>query len=274
MNPDDEADLMLTCRSPLHLAAPTTTIERPRTVTTAPPASRLPYNSAELLDGSGAYDVQVGRYPYDLILVVKVTEHHGEIVLLHTGCYTLLLPLAYEYVLRTSTPVSLLLPSPSSPALPRSVSSHLLSIGAASNYPALLPRHSPVMASLTLLLTASAASLFFQEARSAATCYHINGSLADSSHQPCNPDAEVSACCATNKKYPDLCLSSGLCMAQEPLFIGLVFSDGCTDESGLSDECPHFCPDRTYLTCAFCDIHRLCEVAWLTYVPPHHHRQG
>lgn len=79
---------------------------------------------------------------------------------------------------------------------------------------------------------------------SAAQCYHLDGTQADKTHQPCDPDAEVSACCALDKGNPDVCLSSGLCYAQEPFYRGLIYSNGCTDPSGESGECPHFCPDR------------------------------
>ena len=95
-----------------------------------------------------------------------------------------------------------------------------------------------------LLLAALSVALFPHATR--AACYKIDGSPADDdSHQPCDPDAEVSACCAINKSKPDICLSSGLCYAQDNGYQGLIYSNGCTDKSGLAAECPHVCPDRT-----------------------------
>ena len=76
-----------------------------------------------------------------------------------------------------------------------------------------------------------------------AECFKFDGTPAGPTHQPCDPDAEVSACCATNKQRPDICLSSGLCYAQETGYKGMVYSNGCTDETGTAKECPHFCPD-------------------------------
>lgn len=75
-------------------------------------------------------------------------------------------------------------------------------------------------------------------------CYGIDGSESDGSQQPCNPDADVSACCAIKKAKPDICMSSGLCYAQDSGYEGLIYSNGCTDPTGLAKECPHLCPDR------------------------------
>lgn len=80
-----------------------------------------------------------------------------------------------------------------------------------------------------------------------AACYFIDGSVPqDSSYVACNPEAEVSPCCASNKgSRSDICMSSGLCYAQDENYQGLIFSNGCTDKTGKSNECPHFCPDAT-----------------------------
>jgi len=75
-----------------------------------------------------------------------------------------------------------------------------------------------------------------------AQCFRIDGSSPDQSFEPCNPSAEVSACCASNKARPDLCLTSGLCYAQDSGFEGLLFSNGCTDRTGRASGCPSFCP--------------------------------
>lgn len=95
-----------------------------------------------------------------------------------------------------------------------------------------------------LLLAALGSALFPSAVHAAVQCYSINGTRADDSHAPCDPDAEVSACCALNKSRPDICLSSGLCYAQDVNYHGLIYSNGCTDPTGQADECPHLCPDR------------------------------
>lgn len=98
-------------------------------------------------------------------------------------------------------------------------------------------------------LLAAALSIASLTLRVHAECFLIDGTPAGDSYQPCNPDAEFSACCATNKGAPDICLSSGLCYSQDAQFKGFVYSNGCTDRTGQAEECPHFCPDRTYLLC-------------------------
>ncbi|RDA94740.1 hypothetical protein CP533_6720 [Ophiocordyceps camponoti-saundersi (nom. inval.)] len=76
-------------------------------------------------------------------------------------------------------------------------------------------------------------------------CYGIDGVPSEWSFQPCDADAAFSACCAMNKTKPDICLSSGLCYAQDTGFEGFIYSNGCTDPTGKADACPHVCPDRT-----------------------------
>lgn len=94
-----------------------------------------------------------------------------------------------------------------------------------------------------------AANLLLLPVRVLATCYYVDGTqITDSSFTACNPDADVSACCANDKgSRSDICLSSGLCYAQDGNYRGFIYSDGCTDKSGLSADCPHFCPDGTLL---------------------------
>ncbi|KUI57588.1 hypothetical protein VP1G_04867 [Cytospora mali] len=98
----------------------------------------------------------------------------------------------------------------------------------------------------------STACLLLLSARARATCYALDGSeITDASYTPCNPDAEVSSCCANNKgARSDICMSSGLCYAQDGDYKGFIYSNGCTDKTGLSNECPHFCPDGTLLVSA------------------------
>ncbi|KAJ6438991.1 Cytoplasmic 60S subunit biogenesis factor REI1 [Purpureocillium lavendulum] len=80
--------------------------------------------------------------------------------------------------------------------------------------------------------------------RGDAQCYWMDGTISDSVMQPCNPDAAVSACCGLNKERPDICLSSGLCYAQDTGFEGFIYANGCTDQTGQDEKCPHFCTDR------------------------------
>lgn len=78
-----------------------------------------------------------------------------------------------------------------------------------------------------------------------ATCYTVDGeAYADSSFVACDSSGEYSACCASNKgSRSDICMSSGLCYAQDGKYRGFIYMNGCTDSSGVSDDCPHFCPD-------------------------------
>lgn len=78
--------------------------------------------------------------------------------------------------------------------------------------------------------------------RADGKCFHIDGSSADDTFEPCDADASASGCCASNKSRPDICLTSGLCYAQEFGFEGLIFSNGCTDKSGQAKGCPTVCP--------------------------------
>lgn len=98
----------------------------------------------------------------------------------------------------------------------------------------------------SLLLAAAAANLLpAAGVRAAATCYNVDGTEStDQAMTPCDPDAAVSACCANDKgTRSDICLSSGLCYAQDSSYRGLIFMNGCTDQSGLDSACPHICPD-------------------------------
>ena len=93
-------------------------------------------------------------------------------------------------------------------------------------------------------------------AQAARKCYGIDGTESDGSQQPCDADADVSACCAINKSRPDICLSSGLCYAQDAGYEGMIYSNGCTDPTGKAKECPHLCPDRESIPPPSC---RTCQ---------------
>lgn len=108
---------------------------------------------------------------------------------------------------------------------------------------------------LPLAIPAIATALLTLSAHVQAACYNVDGSSSsDEAFTACNPDADVSACCANDKgSRSDLCLSSGLCYAQDGNYRGFLYMNGCTDKSGAASECPHFCPDRPspLLTSAF-----------------------
>lgn len=92
------------------------------------------------------------------------------------------------------------------------------------------------------------ANLLIIRSVQAASCYTVNGEqCTDSSLAPCDPTAEVSPCCASNKgTISDICMSSGLCYAQDSDNRGLIDMNGCTDDTGLSADCPHTCPDGVH----------------------------
>src|SRR5579871_4128604 len=76
-------------------------------------------------------------------------------------------------------------------------------------------------------------------------CYYVNGTLAPSSFQPCNPNTAVgmySACCNLTATPPDFCLSSGLCFSQiSSSSNGLIYAYGCTDATGNDGSCQQYC---------------------------------
>jgi len=74
----------------------------------------------------------------------------------------------------------------------------------------------------------------------AQKCYSVDGAALNSTFTPCNPGAKHSGCCAST----DLCLSNGLCMATTDVYIGIIFSRGCTDSTGNDVACPQLCPGR------------------------------
>ncbi|CAA9964877.1 hypothetical protein PTMSG1_08236 [Pyrenophora teres f. maculata] len=75
----------------------------------------------------------------------------------------------------------------------------------------------------------------------AQKCYAVDGSALNSTFTPCNPSAKHSGCCAST----DLCLSNGLCMATTDVYIGMIFSRGCTDSTGTDVACPQLCPGQS-----------------------------
>lgn len=92
-------------------------------------------------------------------------------------------------------------------------------------------------------LAVLAVGLLATTAQARTQCYGVDGKKLDSSFVPCNPDADTSSCCASNKTDGDICMTSGLCYAQQKPFTGLIYMNGCTDQSGIAKECPHICPD-------------------------------
>lgn len=111
---------------------------------------------------------------------------------------------------------------------------------------ALVEPHSLTIAMIPRSLFAAANLLLLPAGvRTAATCYNVDGTEStDAAMAPCDPNAAVSACCANDKgTRSDICLSSGLCYAQDFDYRGLIFMNGCTDQTGLDSNCPHICPD-------------------------------
>lgn len=95
---------------------------------------------------------------------------------------------------------------------------------------------------LPSLLGAALFALSSQAASAIKQCYMLNGTKAGLDMAPCNPDAEVSACCAINKARPDICTSSGgLCLAQDGGYTGMLYANGCTDPAGTNTNCPQIC---------------------------------
>ncbi|KAG2163231.1 hypothetical protein JADG_002970 [Aureobasidium aubasidani] len=79
----------------------------------------------------------------------------------------------------------------------------------------------------------------------AARCYNLQGTAPpDGSFVACNPDAEVSACCASNKAQPDICMQGGLCYATMDSYSGYLYGNGCTDPTASDDACPIVCPAK------------------------------
>ncbi|KAG9684337.1 hypothetical protein KCU95_g11978, partial [Aureobasidium melanogenum] len=80
-------------------------------------------------------------------------------------------------------------------------------------------------------------------ARAEKRCFDTQGSaIVDGSFVPCNSTAAVSACCATNKGQPDICIQGGLCYATQSSYSGYIYGNGCTDSTGMDSSCPYACP--------------------------------
>lgn len=95
---------------------------------------------------------------------------------------------------------------------------------------------------------AKLASLLLLPTAVRATCYHVDGTkYTDGSFVACDSTSQYSSCCASNKgARSDICMSSGLCYSQDGIHRGFIYMNGCTDSSGLSDDCPHICPDGEF----------------------------
>lgn len=76
-------------------------------------------------------------------------------------------------------------------------------------------------------------------------CYNIAGEP-DDTYQRCNTANTTahSACCAIKKKFPDICLESGLCLATAARDLGSIYENGCTDIQGADNACPKACTKR------------------------------
>ncbi|CAH0020683.1 unnamed protein product, partial [Clonostachys rhizophaga] len=100
------------------------------------------------------------------------------------------------------------------------------------------------------MLSKSALPLLIAAVSAQQACYRLDGSEASPEFAPCNPNAEVSACCHLNKDVSDICLSSGLCLSQQPGYEGLIYSNGCTDKTGKDSACPQPFTAYNVLPCA------------------------
>ena len=100
-----------------------------------------------------------------------------------------------------------------------------------------IPVQSIAMAVSDVLLLLSA---LFTRSLVEATCYRPNGQpVNDPRVQPCNQAGgdTVSMCCGLNRiRYPDQCLSNGLCSGG-----GNVFRNSCTDKTWKSPLCLNLC---------------------------------
>lgn len=84
--------------------------------------------------------------------------------------------------------------------------------------------------------------------RTARQCYNVQGIALDTSYEPCDTDAEVSACCQLNHTSPDVCFGTGLCLSTRDEFAGTIWGDGCTDQQGGDTACPHICAGKVDAT--------------------------
>jgi hypothetical protein len=69
-----------------------------------------------------------------------------------------------------------------------------------------------------------------------AGCYYPGGKEA-TDDLPCDPDAEVSVCCAGSVVLGFVCLSNKLCVSPK----GRIARGSCTDPTWQSPDCPKFC---------------------------------
>lgn len=72
-------------------------------------------------------------------------------------------------------------------------------------------------------------------------CYYPNGNEAKD-NIPCDPDAEVSACCGVADINGHACLTNTLCLGGN----GKIIRGTCTDKSWNSPDCPQWCMGRRF----------------------------
>ena len=88
-------------------------------------------------------------------------------------------------------------------------------------------------------------------------CYNVD-QIQDGGHLPCDPEAEVSFCCA----FGNICLSNGLCEPGSNLsqYITPYFTSLCTDYSWSS---PSTCPEiRNNNKTRQVDCYDVVPVSW------------
>ncbi|RMJ06706.1 hypothetical protein CDV36_013694 [Fusarium kuroshium] len=71
-----------------------------------------------------------------------------------------------------------------------------------------------------------------------AQCYYPDGKDA-TTDKPCQPDAEVSACCADGY----VCMSTGMCQFVDLEGTGRFARGSCTNQDWSSSSCPNYCID-------------------------------
>ena len=91
-------------------------------------------------------------------------------------------------------------------------------------------------------------SLFCLISATSSICYSLDGQELSDIFAPCKPSARYSPCCATKKTNPDICLDgTGLCYCTDGISAGTVWQEGCTDKTGIANECPRVCPGNAFL---------------------------
>jgi hypothetical protein len=83
-------------------------------------------------------------------------------------------------------------------------------------------------------------TVLFTAVASTTQCYYANGSYAPNNIVPCWNNSTHAACC--NAANGDICMTSGLCVSPNlSPSNGLIWANGCTDQSGTDPSCQQYC---------------------------------